>query len=96
MHRRPQLEAPKVKHPQLAEDDLRRETLRPSRRNLVPSPHELPHPLGHILIHRPIRHQPRPIGEVGRPTPQCGVEVAHHVVPGLVIGRTEDPLGCDA
>ena len=69
MRKRPQMDAPEMEDPQLPEDDFSREGRCPARRDLVSSPQEVPHPVRHILIHRPVRHQPRPIGG-GGPTPQ--------------------------
>jgi hypothetical protein len=58
--RRPQMPAPAVA-PQLPEDPLRGIAPRPARRDLVSSPQDVPHPLRDRLIHRPVRHPPRPV-----------------------------------
>src|SRR5262249_1701679 len=90
MHRWPKMEAPKLKYPQLSEDDVRGEALRPSRRDLVPPPQKVPYTFVDVVIDRPVGHQPRAIGEVVRPPANNAIELVLRLIPRRLVTRTED------
>jgi hypothetical protein len=84
------MKAPKLEHAQLSEDHVRGEALRPSRGDFVPPPQKVPYPFPDVVIDRPIRHEPRSVGEVLSPPTQDRVELRHHLFPRRLVGRTKD------
>src|SRR5262249_39846843 len=90
MRRWRKMKAPQLEHAQLSEDDVRGETLRPSRRDLVPPPQKVSYPFPDVVVDRPIRHEPRSVGEVLSPSAQYRIELRQHLFPRRLVCRTKD------
>jgi hypothetical protein len=84
------MEAPEVEHPQLPQDPLRGIAARSACRDRVSPPQALPHPLRDRLIPRPVRHQPRPRGDVRRPPPQHGGAFGSYRLPRCLTARAQN------
>src|SRR3989442_4665188 len=84
------MKAPEVKHDQLSEYHVRREATRPTRRDLEPQTQKVPCSFPDVVIDRPIRHEPRSVGEVAGPPAQYTVKVRHDLFPWLLVCRTKD------
>src|SRR3989442_15833936 len=90
MRRCLKIKAPQLEHAQLSEDLLRGEALRPSRGDLVSPPQKSTHALFDIVIHRPIRLEPRAVGEVVGPPAYHAVELALHLSPRAMVTWAEN------
>src|ERR671919_2892030 len=84
------MKAPELKHTPLPEDHVRGEAPRPSRGDLVSPPQKVLGPFPDVVIDRPIRHEPRSVGEVLSPSAQHGIESRHHLFPRRLVARTEN------
>ena len=78
---RSQLYLTELENPQLAKNDIIRETCGAARPHLVTPPQEMPHAIRNVMIDRPIRLRPSAIAEVRRPASQNLIQPSPYVRP---------------
>ena len=84
------MNAAEPKHAKLTEHRFTTEATGAARGHLVTPNQEPPHALVHVVVHRPVSQQARPITEVRAPAAQQAVQLGTHERPWRLIARDED------
>src|SRR4051812_4518532 len=84
------MNAAEPKHAKLTEHRFTTEAAGTARGHLMTPTQEGPHAIVHVVVHRPVGHQARPITKVRAPAAQQTVQPIAHERPWRLIARDED------